>query len=227
MSLDIKTTISVDEAANFIASSIGAQLKQGKQVLWLIAGGSAITVAVKASEIIRNNPHQNLTQNLTIALTDERYGPMGHIDSNWQQLMEKGFSLPEAKLIPVLTGEDRATETEKFNVFLNQEFKIIKYKIGLFGIGADGHTSGILPESVAVDCPQLACGYDAPKFYRITTTPRAIEQLDEAIVWAQGEDKWKTIKDLQKDVSISKQPAQALKKVPLLTIFTDYQNLNG
>ena len=37
-------------------------------------------------------------------LTDERYGPVGHPDSNWSQLLQKGFDLPQAKLVPVLTG---------------------------------------------------------------------------------------------------------------------------
>jgi 6-phosphogluconolactonase/glucosamine-6-phosphate isomerase/deaminase len=69
----------------------------------------------------------------------------------------------------------------------------------------------------------LVCGYDTPTFSRITITPKAIEKLDEAVVWMQGENKWNVLKDLEKDIDIKKQPAQILKKVPLLTIFTDYK----
>jgi 6-phosphogluconolactonase/glucosamine-6-phosphate isomerase/deaminase len=50
-----------------------------------------------------------------------------------------------------------------------------------------------------------------------------IEKLDEAVVWAQGKDKWKIVENLLgENIPIDKQPAQILKKVPLLTIFSDY-----
>ena len=66
-----------------------------------MAGGSSISVAVKVAELLREHPHQNLT----ITLTDERYGPSDHFNSNYFQLLEKGFNLPEAKLIPVLIDD--------------------------------------------------------------------------------------------------------------------------
>ena len=155
-------------------------------------------------------------------LTDERYGSVGHRDSNWQQLLDKGFILPQAKLIPVLFGDDKKNTVEKFNQNLIKEFKKAEYKIGLFGVGVDGHTAGILPESEAILSLNLACGYDIPTFSRITITPKAKEKLDEVVVWAQGKDKWSVIKNLNKNSDIIKQPAQILKRVPLLTIFTDY-----
>lgn len=219
----IKTNTEVKDAANFIASSISSQLKIGKQVLFFVTGGSSIAICVKVAELLNVVANKDLIQKLTITLTDERYGPPNHKDSNWYQLMQKGFSLPGAKLIPVLTGDDRVTTTKKFNKILNEEFMIAEYKIGLFGIGADGHTSGILPGSDAVKSEDLACGYNTPTFSRITTTFKAIEKLDEAVAWVQGEEKWWVVKDLlDKDIEMTKQPAQILKKVPLLTIFSDY-----
>lgn len=225
MSFTIKTTTRIDDAASFVASSILNQLKLGKHVLLFLAGGSSIDVGVKIAELLRKSPNENLIKNLTITLTDERYGPLDHVDSNWHQLTEKGFSLSQAKLIPVLTGDTQNTTTEKFNMVLHEEFKVVGYKIGLFGIGADGHTAGILPESDAISSRDLVFGYDTPLFSRITITPKTIEKLDEAVVWAQGKSKWGVIENLEKDVSIIKQPAQILKKVPLLTIFTDYQKI--
>ena len=108
---------------------------------------------------------------------------------------------------------------------LEQEFKRAKYKIGLFGIGKDGHTAGILPNSVAIECKDLVCGYDTLVFSRITITPNAIKQLDEAVVFAQGEEKWSVLENLiNENIDIMKQPTQVLKKVPLLTIFSDYKS---
>lgn len=225
MSLTIKITTNPEEAANFIALSVLGKLKEGKRVLLFLTGGSSITVGIKIADILRGNGEKDLIENLTITLTDERYGPVDHFNSNYFQLAEKGFNLPQAKVIPILVDDDRNITTEKFEIALDRELKEADYKIGLFGIGVDGHTAGILPESEAVLSENLAHSYDTPTFSRITMTPKAIEKLDEAIIWAQGEDKWKVIEDLQKDIEIIKQPAQILKKVPLLTIFTDYKKI--
>lgn len=224
MSFSIRTTIKVEDAANFIVLSILNQLKLDKNVLFFVTGGSSIAVAVKVSELLRKSEHKKLT----VMLTDERYGPVGHKDSNWQQLMDQGFDLPQAKLIPILTGDDFATTTEKFNENLAYEFNVSGYTIGLFGVGKDGHTAGIIPSSIAVDSPDLACGHHTETFSRITITPQLIKELDEAVVFMQGKEKWGVARDLEKNIptraggDFKKAPVQILKKVPLLTIFTDY-----
>jgi len=219
MSFTINTTTKIDDTANFITLSILNQLKLNKHVLFFVTGGSSISVAVKVAELLLDKP----LDNLTIMLTDERYGPLNHKDSNWYQLIQKGFNLRKAVLIPILIGEDITKTTKKFNRVLHQEFKKAEYKIGLFGIGIDGHTAGVLPSSEAVSSNELVCAYKTPSFKRITITPKVISQLDEAIVFAMGEMKWPILEKLEKDLPIEEDPSQILKKVPLLTIFTDYK----
>lgn len=218
MGINIKVTTEVKDAASFIARSVLNQLKLNKHVLFFVTGGSSIYVGVEVLKFLKGES----LDNLVIMLTDERYGSINHKDSNWYQLTQKGFSGEGSVLIPILIGEEKDETVEKFNKVLSQELEKAEYKIGLFGVGKDGHTAGILPESIAVNSKDFACSYEAPSFSRITITPIVIEKLDEAVVWVQGEDKWEVIKNLGKDVDIIKQPAQILKKVPLLTIFTDY-----
>jgi 6-phosphogluconolactonase/glucosamine-6-phosphate isomerase/deaminase len=206
-------------AADFIAERIIDLLRTGQQVLWLVPGGSAINVAVLAAEQIAQEPHANLVA----TLTDERYGEVNHADSNWRQLLAAGFYLPQAKLMPVLTGLDRLATVENWINNLEREFSQADYVLGLFGLGADGHTAGILPHSPAVSARELVSTYDADKFQRVTITPAAIIKLNEAIVWAQGVDKWPALAQLDQLVSLAEEPAQILKKLERLTIFTDYQ----
>ncbi len=221
MSITLKTTTKIEEVADFIVASILSQLNQGKRVLFFVTGGSSIAVGVKVSELLKGNS----VQNLTIMLTDERYGEINHSNSNFFQLSEKGFNLSQAKIIPILINENINVTTQKFNENLTKELNLANYKIGLFGVGADGHTAGILPESVAVDCQDFASNYNTPLFSRITITPKTIEKFNEAVVFMQGEEKWPVIKDLlNEDINILKQPAQVLKKVPLLTIFSDLKS---
>src|SRR5688572_30377315 len=94
---------SPEPAAKYFAKKIAGHLSKGRKILWLVTGGTNIKVAVSAGKLLKN---QDLT-NLTISLTDERYGPVGHPDSNWHQLKQAGFDLPGATMIPVLQGKDR------------------------------------------------------------------------------------------------------------------------
>ena len=193
---DVRTISETKEAAEFIADSILDRLKSNKKVIWLVPGGSAIRAAVEAAKIISSQPHRNLT----VSLTDERLGPAGHPDSNWRELKEGGFSLPEAKLIPVIGTADWVFVLEK-------EFKNNDYRIGLFGIGVDGHTAGLLPPG------------SASKFDRISISNDLIGQLDEVVLYAEGKEKEDVINKLSEDIDIKIMPAQVLKRVPKLTVF--------
>lgn len=220
MNLNIKTTTRPEDVANFISNIISSQLESGKKVLFFVTGGSSIAVASKFAGLLKDKD----CRKLTVMMTDERYGPLGHADSNWQQLLDRGFDLPQAKLIPIIDGSDINKTTEKFNENLVREFKDADYKIGLFGVGRDGHTAGIIPNSEAVKNQNWACNHKTPQFERITITPQTIMKLDEAVVFMQGKEKWQVVEDLEtKDIDINLQPAQILKKVPLLTIFTDFK----
>lgn len=194
-----------------------SQLSQNRRVLWLVSGGSCIEVAVGVAGLLIG---QNLS-NLVMSLVDERYGPIGHPNSNWQQLVMAEFALPGATLNPVLSGASKAATTEAYESFLMHEFANTDYHIGLLGIGADGHTSGVLPHSLAVTATELATSYDAGEYQRITTTPTALSKLNEAVVYAVGPSKWPVLDRLETELPVAVQPAQALKAVARLTVFTD------
>lgn len=217
--MEFKTTRDPNVVVDYISQRLIEALAAGKKVLWLVPGGSAIDIAVKVSDRLQG---QDLSR-LRISLTDERYGPPGHQDSNWQQLKEAGFLLSGAQLYPVLNNQDQTSTAQKFARWLDTELRNCNYKLGFFGIGPDGHTSGILPDSPAVTESSLACAYDGGAFQRVSTTPAAISQLDEAVVYASGEAKWPVLKQLADDLPLNEQPAQVLKTVPKLTVFTDYQ----
>jgi 6-phosphogluconolactonase/glucosamine-6-phosphate isomerase/deaminase len=194
-------------------------LDQNKKVLWLVPGGSAISIVAEISKRLAGRD----LGNLSVTLTDERYGEVGHPDSNWKQLADLNFDLPGANLVPVLNGKDRAGTTADFAEALTTLLDQSDYALGFFGIGPDGHTAGILPGSPAVTSTMAAQDYDAGNFQRITMTPLAIEKLDEVVVYAMGEAKWPVFDQLETDVPVNEQPAQFLKQVPTVTIFNDYK----
>jgi len=209
---------SPDPVVEYLTEALTTRLSKGKRMLWLVPGGSSIAIAAAVSKQLKGVP----LEKLVVTLTDERYGEVGHSDSNWQQMSEAGFDLPGAVLRPVLKGLDMSGTVRSFAETLEEEFDRADYRIGFFGIGPDGHTAGILPGSPAVDADDMTTGYEAGKFRRITMTPIAIEQLDEAVVYAVGEAKWPVIDELSTSIDLDIQPAQVLKEIPILTVFNDH-----
>jgi 6-phosphogluconolactonase/glucosamine-6-phosphate isomerase/deaminase len=201
--------------AELLAKSLSAQLKTGRRVLWLISGGSVINLATIAAKKLT---HHNL-DNLSVSLIDERYGPPGHKDSNWRQLMAAGFSLPGAQLYPILINKNIEATTSEFDDFIKHTEN--SYKIGLLGVGVDGHTAGLLPGSPALSSDRYADYYQGPDFWRISLTPKALVTLDEALVFALGQSKAQALADLQKDLPISRQPAQIIKQIPKVAVYND------
>ncbi len=212
-----------EHVAAYIAKRIRMQLLMGSRVLWLVPGGSGIAVAVEtARTLVRAGVP---LAGLTVTFTDERYGSVGHKDSNQAALEAAGFMLPDATFLPVLSGASREETARTWNAALANAFDDASYRIGLFGIGADGHTAGILPGSPAVESEALVAAYSAGAFERITLTPRAIATLDEAVAYATGESKWPTLATLlATNAPDSAQPAQVLKRVPHAILFSDYQS---
>ena len=214
--------IDSDQAVvDYLNESLRKQLSAGKSALWLLSGGSAISISVKVAKLLNNLSDEELAR-LNISLIDERYGPVGHPDSNWQQLLDAGFDLPGARLHPVLNFQNQETTLKEWELYLRQQLKH-SYALGFLGIGPDGHTSGILPNSPAVTATGLVTGYEGGGYQRITTTPSAIKMLNEAVVYAVGEPKWPVLQRLTDNIEPAEQPAQILKQVPKLTIFTDYK----
>ncbi len=227
MAIEFRTISSPTPLVEYLSEVIESHLRADRHVLWLAAGGSAIEVAVDVSKLL--GPRD--LHNLVVTLTDERFGDIGHIDSNWQQLKQAGFSLSGASLIPVLKGRDLEATGRSFSDNLDLAMKDADYRIGLFGIGSDGHTAGILPGSPAAISTDMAVSYEDNDNHeasgvkrgisRITMSGRAIAQLDEAVVYATGEAKWPQLRLLADTIDVVKQPAQSLKLVSKLTIFTD------
>lgn len=217
MQIEFIPANTAEPAAKYIAEHILDQLGQNRSVFWLLSGGSCIAVAVSAAKLLAG---KNLS-GLTVSLSDERYGLVGHPDSNWFQLKTAGLELPGAILHPVLLGESNEATAEAFEAFLMHEFANTDYHLGLLGFGPDGHTSGILPHSPAVTASGLVSSYDGGGYQRITVTQSALSKLNEAVVNAIGKTKWPVLDRFETELSVAQQPAQALKSVAKVTIFTD------
>ena len=211
-----------------MALRISDALNAGRKVLWLVCGGSNISTAVKAMELVRQNTKPDVIPNLTVGLTDERYGTPGHKNSNWQQLVDAGFNMHRSALMPVLIGKsleatvrDYADRADRKMAELRKEGGFI---IALFGIGTDGHIAGILPETDSAREQSSVSGYMAGPYIRVTLTAPFLEKIDAAHAFAYGAPKAEALKRLLgEDLTIEEQPAQLLKKIDESYLYSDNQ----
>ena len=198
-----------------LADKIITELNGGKKVLWLIPGGSNIPITIEIMNIIHKSVSSDYLANLAVILTDERYGPENHPDSNWKQFIDLGLNTTGIKAHPVLSGNTSFSETiiqyGKMAGKLIEESDIV---IGQFGMGSDGHIAGILPHTVAVSELGPTSGYESGTFKRITLTFPILRHIDTAYLFVSESSKKTAIENLKKeDISLNDQPAQILKEI--------------
>lgn len=202
-----------------LAKRLQTELKAGKRVLWLIGGGSGIQATVAVMDALP----ADLTEHLSIFMTDERYGEVGHVNSNARQLTEAGFTPKEAVFVPMLQPGFSMDETqERYEQALRQAVEHADIVLAQSGIGPDGHIAGILPHSAAVTASGWIATYEAPHYTRMTMTFEALRQIDAAYYMAFGDEKKPALTALRdEDLPLDEQPAQILKQIKEAYVYND------
>lgn len=219
MSLSVITSEGPSAFIQKAVQIINSELSRGGTVVLFLSGGSLIPHEVA----IVGQLKPPSAERLLLMQVDERYGRLGHADSNWQKLLTAHLETVGLTFEPVLTGGDFASTIERYNEITEKRLAQATLSIGLLGIGADGHTAGILPHSVAtVARDRLVVGYQGPDFQRITLSLPAIEQLDVALVYVDAQEKAAALRNLQMDISVDEQPAQVLKHVKETYIYSNH-----
>jgi 6-phosphogluconolactonase/glucosamine-6-phosphate isomerase/deaminase len=204
------------------SKKIAFLLTEQKRVLWLICGGSNLPIAVEVMNLVRQNVSLFDLEKLTIMQTDERYGPVGHTDSNWQQLLDLNFNMTGLKVHPILRNHSLVKTVEEFSEEINTNFAKADVILAQFGMGADGHIAGILPHSLGVSSNTPACGYEGEPFVRISLSFSSLEKIHIAFAYVFGESKKRAVDDLvSKDLTLDDEPAQILKKIPEVHFYSD------
>jgi 6-phosphogluconolactonase/glucosamine-6-phosphate isomerase/deaminase/uncharacterized membrane protein YphA (DoxX/SURF4 family) len=215
-----------EEAIEEVTDRLLSFLEKDKRVLWLVCGGSNIPTEAEImkrlhGELIRRNLANALSL-LTVMLTDERYGPVGHRDSNWQQLTEHGFFSYPIRAVPTLQGLSLNDTVIAYGTDLKHGIAEADAVIAIFGVGADGHIAGILPNSAATEVKGFAAGYEAGQYVRITATFEALRHVHYAYAFVFGAAKRGAVADLvARQLPLKDQPAQIVKEMQHAYLYTD------
>lgn len=160
----------------------------------------------------------------SVGMIDERFGEILHPASNERMLQESGlldyFIKQEIPFHPILQQKLSLAETAlQYNQTLEAEFYSFKQRIGILGIGLDGHTAGIPARSDAIALSDesiytteaLVTAYDDTKgMYgkRVTLTFSALRQMSYSIVLVFGRDKEAALREMIMEGPLETVPAR-------------------
>ncbi len=205
-----------------LLNALVTDLRAGKQTLWLICGGSNIAVATSAIRALQNIVTPDELGFLTIMQTDERFGPVGHPDSNWTQMHDQHFPFDSIRAFPILIDTSLEETVERYGVVAEEEFARAGSIIALFGIGADSHIAGILPHSSATTSEAPVAGYVGEPYTRISLTFPMLRRIHQAFVFAFGEDKKRAMLSLRDlPLTPTEAPAHILREIPKVKVYSN------
>ncbi len=198
-------------------------------ILLMLSGGSAF-------EILAHVDIEALGPHITLSVLDERYSTDLHINNFSQLSLTDFFARATASGAQCILTE--ITEESSEEVAVQWEVSLRVWKsvhpdgvvLATMGIGPDGHTAGIFPRVPNVDFSgePLVVAYTVPEgahqySERITTTFTFLtEWVDEAIVYAVGEEKKDVLIKLEKgESSPEEMPANIFHEMHSVKLYTD------
>jgi len=166
---------------------------------WVLAGGSSPMAAYR--EVVANYSDALDWSLVTVIMGDERMVPFDHKDSNWGSIMrifdKNELTAAVQRLVPDTTiSTDLAAQHYETAISATQ---FDRFDLVWLGVGEDGHTLSLFPGHPGfVDSPSgwVIPIYDSPKppSERITLSLRALEHVQELVIFAVGASKMPILK---------------------------------
>src|SRR5687768_4014525 len=165
---------------------------------------------------------------------DERCVPRDHPDSNYRMVREALISrvdVPDANVYPINGDAEPATNAALYETNLREFFPEALapvFDMVLLGLGEDGHTASLFPETSALrvtDKWVVANWVEKLAAYRITLTPAAINGAAQVTFLVTGANKAAAVRAvLEGPFQPENLPAQLIKpETGILTWLLDSQ----
>jgi len=165
---------------------------------------------------------------------DERCVPRDHPDSNYRMVLEALISrvdVPDANVYPINGDGEPATNAAFYETKLREFFPEAlapAFDMVLLGLGEDGHTASLFPETSALrvtDKWVVANWVEKLAAYRITLTPAAINGAAQVTFLVTGANKAAAVRAvLEGPFQPENLPAQLIKpETGILTWLLDSQ----
>ncbi len=224
MAINFTQYESCQDAVVGASEYLARQLKESEgSIALLLSGGSSLNPVREAFKSLDDK----VLGRIHIAQIDGRFVDIDDEASNWRQIKDAlGSNLKKvaSTLVMLRQGVGAEDIAIAYEMQLRELLAAADEKIGVYGIGADGHIAGMMPTKSPEDFTKfldgrLVVNYQSHDFVRITTTQPLLTRLDEVILFACGQEKIKAVDKLNDDLSPREHPAQILKDAKRVNIF--------
>ena len=187
---------------------------------WVLAGGTSPMLAYK--KIVKDFSDAIDWSLVTVLMGDERMVPLDHKDSNYGAILalfDKNVELTKVKRIVPNTEVDVASAADDYARKIAFEH-IVEFDLVWLGVGEDGHTLSLFPGNAGFteETEQWVIPvFDSPKppSERISLSLKALEFVDELVIFAVGASKQDALK------------AARLKRLLPISVASDVVEMNG
>ena len=178
--------------ADRVATLVSARLANDDHTTFVVSGGST---PGQCFSLLSNKPID--WQNVQVALSDERWVPSDHNESN-ERLVRNRLLKNSATAGEVLSIYDAEVSVAERCDVLQGAFPKRGFACCMVGMGGDGHFASLFPES---DGLEVGLDLDSMLFYisvrtaasphsRVSMTLAALLQSDEIILFFFGDEKF-------------------------------------
>ncbi len=196
--------------AELVAAHCAQAISERGRFLLAISGGRSPR---RTYELMARPPVSGMIDwsHVHLFWADERYVPHDHRESNYrlaQETLLLNVPLPPGQVHPFATDVEPKRAAEQYDRLLRETFNAPQESLRplnngstfdflLLGMGDDGHTASIFPDSGLVfEDRCYAAAEFVPKLdsWRLTLTPAAINNSRQIVVLVSGKDKAEQVK---------------------------------
>ncbi|MFD2206837.1 6-phosphogluconolactonase [Kiloniella antarctica] len=160
-------------------------------------------------------------EKIIITLSDERWVPLDHDDSNEGMIRKCIERVPEAHKAKFISfyNEDETALASVNRLESNLIAEVMPFSVALLGMGTDGHICSLFPNAINVEGPNGICSLniDAPLHPRISLFYKALTKIKFPILILTGTEKRKVF-DLATSGVMAYPVSELLKHENLLII---------
>jgi 6-phosphogluconolactonase len=188
-----------------------------------LSGGSTPRGILSLLASDQTDPSKRLSwENIHVFFGDERHVPPADRESNYRMANEALLSkvpIPQQNVHRILAELDAATAATEYDKELHNFFQTApgewpRFDLIMLGMGPDGHTASLFPESAALNETKrwvLANWVEKFSTFRITLTFPVINHAAEILFLAAGEEKAEVLKKVLRPQPGDSYPAQRVR----------------
>lgn len=204
--MSCEINISADQYNEFVASLMLEIITKNDEGILILGGGNS---PKKINETLINKLgeyRQKFYQNFKIFLSDERYVPANHSDSNFAML-QKSLQHSNENLIRFKTELPIDNCIHDYENKLREYTKKLPILFTLLGVGSDGHTASLFPEQFSLSENFVTFGGTGPEGHqRISLSHKILLESEKICFIINSSDKLQALNNAKEQNNIRMYP---------------------